>query len=85
MNPVGAIRRQSGGSSLIRTAHIRPFPINSMPISDRGNHLLMTKGGTTRTHLYDGLGSVPGEVDPLGNLTASRKYDVYGLVRAGDN
>ncbi len=30
----------------------------------------------------DGLGSVLGEVDPFGNLTASRKYDVYGLVRA---
>jgi len=41
----------------------------------------------------DGLGSVLGEVDTAGNLTASRKprqgsvsgYDVYGLVRAGDN
>jgi hypothetical protein len=29
----------------------------------------------------DGLGSVLAEVDPGGNLTASRKYDVYGLVR----
>jgi len=41
----------------------------------------------------DGLGSVLGEVDPAGNLTASRKprqgsvsgYDVNGLIRAGDN
>ena len=38
-----------------------------------------------RWYLYDGLGSVLGEVDPAGNVTASRKYDVYGLVRAGDN
>jgi len=38
-----------------------------------------------RWYLYDGLGSVLGEVDTAGNLTASRKYDVYGLVRAGDS
>jgi RHS repeat-associated protein len=36
---------------------------------------------TIRWYCYDGLGSVLAEVDPLGNLTASRKYDVYGLVR----
>jgi YD repeat-containing protein len=36
---------------------------------------------TIRWYLYDGLGSVLAEIDPLGNLTASRKYDVYGLVR----
>ena len=30
----------------------------------------------------DGQGSVVGEVDPLGNLTSSPKYDVYGAVRA---
>jgi RHS repeat-associated protein len=41
--------------------------------------------GAIRWYLYDGLGSVLGEVDPAGNLTASRKYDVYGLVRAGDS
>jgi len=40
---------------------------------------------TIRWYLYDGLGSVLGEVDTAGNLTASRKYDVYGLVRAGDS
>ena len=34
-----------------------------------------------RWYLYDGLGSVQGEVDPSGNVTASRKFDVYGLVR----
>jgi len=38
-----------------------------------------------RWYCYDGLGSVLGEVDAAGNLTASRKYDVYGLVRAGDS
>jgi RHS repeat-associated protein len=32
--------------------------------------------------VYDGLGSVVGEVDPLGNLTSSPKYDVYGAVRS---
>jgi len=35
-----------------------------------------------RWYVYDGLGSVVGEVDPLGNLTSSPKYDVYGAVRA---
>jgi len=35
-----------------------------------------------RWYLYDGLGSVLGEVDGNGNVTASRKYDVYGGVRA---
>jgi len=38
---------------------------------------------TTRWYLYDGLGSILGEVDPSGTLTASRKYNVYGLVRSG--
>lgn len=32
-------------------------------------------------YVYDGLGSVVGEVDPLGNLTCSNEYDVYGNVR----
>ena len=35
-----------------------------------------------RWYVYDGLGSVVGEVDPLGNLTSSPKYDVYGAVRS---
>ena len=39
---------------------------------------------TVRWYVYDGLGSVLGEVDPNGNLTARRKYDVYGVVRSGD-
>lgn len=26
-----------------------------------------------------------GEVDPNGNITSSRKYDVYGLIRGGNN
>ncbi len=35
-----------------------------------------------RWYVYDGLGSVVGEVDPLGNLTSSPKYDVYGAGRS---
>ena len=42
-------------------------------------------GSTVRWYLYDGLGSVLGEVDPNGNITARRKYDVYGLTRAGSD
>lgn len=45
--------------------------------------------GQVRWYVYDGLGSVLAEVDPSGNITSKRKYDVYGLVRnagvAGDN
>ena len=39
--------------------------------------------GSTRWYVYDGLGSVVGEVDPSGSLTASTGYDVYGAKRAG--
>ena len=35
-----------------------------------------------RWYLYDGLGSVLGEVDPNGSITATRKYDVYGAIRS---
>jgi RHS repeat-associated protein len=38
--------------------------------------------GTIRWYLYDGLGSVLGEVDPNGTITATWKYDVYGAVRS---
>jgi RHS repeat-associated protein len=38
--------------------------------------------GTVRWYLFDGLGSVLGEVDPNGNITATRKLDVYGFVRS---
>ena len=41
--------------------------------------------GQVRWYLYDGIGSVLGETDPNGNVTSSRKYDVYGLVRGGTN
>jgi RHS repeat-associated protein len=34
-----------------------------------------------RWYVYDGLGSVVGEVDVFGNLTAEKKHDVYGLRR----
>src|SRR5579872_3812535 len=38
-------------------------------------------GGSVRWYLYDGLGSVLGEVDPTGNLTSTRTFDVYGATR----
>src|SRR5579875_1119671 len=40
---------------------------------------------SVRWYVYDGLGSVVEEVDPSGNITAARKYDVYGLVRSGQS
>ncbi len=39
--------------------------------------------GKTRWYVYDGLGSVVGEVDPSGNLTSSGTFDVYGAKRVG--
>ena len=38
--------------------------------------------GPAKWYVYDGLGSMVGEVDPSGNLTSSPKYDVYGMVRS---
>jgi RHS repeat-associated protein len=35
-----------------------------------------------RWYVYDGGGNVTGEVDPLGNLTSSKKHDVYGATRS---
>lgn len=37
--------------------------------------------GQVKWYVYDGQGSVVGEMDPDGNYTASTKYDVYGAVR----
>jgi len=39
--------------------------------------------GVTRWYVYDGLGSVIGELDANNNLTTSRQYDVYGAPRLG--
>jgi hypothetical protein len=41
--------------------------------------------GVVRWYVFDGLGSVVGEVDASGNVTSSRKLDVYGAVRGGVN
>jgi YD repeat-containing protein len=38
--------------------------------------------GIPSWYVYNGLGSVVGEVDPAGNYTASGEYDVYGAPRA---
>ena len=38
--------------------------------------------GAVKWYVYDGLGSVVGEIDPTGNMTATRSHDVYGLVRS---
>ena len=40
--------------------------------------------GVTKWYVYDGLGSVVGEVDPSGNLTSSPKYDVYLVTLTKD-
>ena len=38
--------------------------------------------GTYEWYMYDGLGSVIGEVDASGNVTYTAKYDVFGAVPA---
>ena len=56
--------------------HDRSHSPSTRPaLSTRATTPRATSGGT------DGLGSVQGEVDPNGTVTASRKFDVYGLVR----
>ena len=39
------------------------------------------RGGLARWYVFDGLGSVVGEVDPNGNVTTARNLDVYGAAR----
>jgi RHS repeat-associated protein len=41
------------------------------------------QAGTIRWYVYDGLGSVVGEVAPDGTLTRAQSFDVYGCVRTG--
>ncbi len=48
----------------------------------RGPEYERTGSGNPLWYLYDGLGSVLGTVDGSGNLVNTRKYDVYGAVRA---
>ncbi len=36
-----------------------------------------------RWYAYDGGGNVVGEIDPAGNVTASKKHDVFGVSRGG--
>jgi len=48
----------------------------------RGPEYERDAAGNVRWYLYDGLGSVLGTVDGSGNIVSTRKYDVYGAVRA---
>lgn len=47
----------------------------------RGSEYRQDSSGQVRWYLYDGLGSVIGELDSSGNVTTACKYDVYGGVR----
>jgi len=47
----------------------------------RGPEYKRDQNGAVQWYLYDGLGSVVGLVDESGNVTNSRKYDVYGSPR----
>lgn len=49
----------------------------------RGPEYRRSSGGTLRWYVYDGLGSVVGEVDASGTLASSTLYDVYGMPREG--
>jgi RHS repeat-associated protein len=47
----------------------------------RGPEYKRDQNGAVSWYLYDGLGSVVGLVDQSGNVTNTRKYDVYGAPR----
>ena len=47
----------------------------------RGPEYKRDQNGAVQWYLYDGVGSVVGLVDESGNVTNSRKYDVYGAPR----
>jgi len=42
---------------------------------------LPVQRGATKWYVLDGLGSVQGEVDPSGQVSANTRYDVYGAAR----
>jgi RHS repeat-associated protein len=50
-------------------------------IGPRGPEYKRDQNGAVSWYLYDGLGSVVGLVDSSGNVTNTRKYDVYGAPR----
>ena len=43
---------------------------------------LLSDAANPRWYVYNGLGSVVGEVDSTGSLTSYQEYDVYGAPRA---
>ncbi len=57
------------------------FDANNQPLQDAQGQPLIFRRGVTKWYVYDGLGSVVGEVDASGSLTSSPKYDVYGATR----
>lgn len=69
-------RNPSGGSTVLATYLTGP----AGPVYRRDDTT-----GLVRWYVYDGLGSVLAEVDPNGNLTSTRNYDIYGSVRSGNN
>jgi RHS repeat-associated protein len=50
-------------------------------VGPRGPEYERDGNGMVQWYLYDGLGSVVGLVDLSGNVTNTRKYDVYGAPR----
>lgn len=50
-------------------------------IGPRGPEYKRDAAGNVKWNSYDGLGSMLGEVDANGNLTATKSYDVFGVVR----
>jgi len=78
------MRRSPTTGALVNTATYLQSPRGAEYRRDDTQTEIDSQGrqvSVCRWYVYDGLGSVVGEVDPLGNLTSSPKYDVYGLVR----
>jgi RHS repeat-associated protein len=83
------------GTMLVREMQVagpNNFPnIAAGTLVDTATYLQGTSGPSYRRnditgipswYVYNGLGSVVGEVDPAGNFAASGEYDVYGAPRA---
>ena len=65
------------GQSVVR--EIKNGTVNATYLNGpRGPEYKRDQNGAVQWYLYDGLGSVVGLVDESGNVTNTRKYDVYG-------
>ena len=66
----------ASGSQIGATSYVTYMPGPQGPL-----YRCTINTADARWYVYDGLGSVVGEVDVNGNLTGTKQYDVYGTTR----